>query len=232
MAENPTTEGPGAQGIALFKAGENDKAVPLLRQAVHENPDNFELRMFFGLALSKAEKWADAESQFGTAFDLNSNSAEAAYFQGIAIAKRGRLREAHGMFNVALALNPDHKGAKQAEEATRAAAEQVTTDQSSARMPGGANLTVGDWHAIEVEAAKLEGRPVPTRPEPKDDVQKALAELDPGASKPATRGATAGRGGGPQIKMAHKKGCLGSLMVLGLILILPALVVGAVIARL
>lgn len=218
MADESTKSTPGAEGIALFKAGDNNKAVPALRQAVHEYPDNFELRMFFGLALSKAEKWADAESQFGTAYDLNSNSAEAAYFQGIAIAKRGRLREAHGMFNVALAINPEHKGARQAEEATRAAAEQVITEQSSARMPGGANLSVGDWTAIEEEAAKLEGRPVP--PKPQDDVGRALAELDPNAAKPPARGGArpapakgAAGGGGPQIKMARKGGgCLGSVV--------------------
>lgn len=221
---DPTLEGHGAKGVELFKAGNAVEALPELRQAVHEHPDHFELRMFFGLALAKADKWADAESQFATACDLNGKSAEAAYFQAVAIARRGRRLEAHSMAKVALALNPEHKGAKALEEATAEAAETITTTGSSVRMPGGANLSVGDWKAIEAEAARLEGRPAPQREEPADDVAAALAELDPEAKREPARGAPkpGGKSTGPQIKMAHQKGCLGSLLAAAGLLALAA----------
>lgn len=201
-----------AEAIEAFKSGNMDEALPLLRQAIAENPDSFELRVYHGLALGRVNRWADAEREFGNACDLNGASADAAYFQGVAIAKQGRLREAHGMFVVALANDPEHKGAKQASEKTAGAAAEATKQGSSAAMPGG--LAGIDISAID--PSDLTGMGTRKAAEPVDDVTAALAEMGGGGAGGKRPAAAA------NIKVTKKAGGCGSLvsLLLGLGLLL------------
>ncbi|MBI5834923.1 MAG: tetratricopeptide repeat protein [Armatimonadetes bacterium] len=130
-------QSPAEKGIALYRSGQNEEAMPLLRQAVEEEPTRADLHMYLGMCWGKRDKWADAVREFEKACDLDGASAEYPFYAGVAMVKLGRLREANSMFHVALLNNPNHAKAQAAFEQTKAAAAQVTTDGSSAVMPGG-----------------------------------------------------------------------------------------------
>lgn len=203
MAQNPMAGGPASEGIAAFKAGDVERALPLLRQAHVAEPGRFDLLMYLGLAMAKKEKWADSEKFFGMAADANGSSADAAYYQGIAIAKQGRLREAHGMFKVALGNNPSHPGALAAAEKTKDAASQVTTSGSSMAMPGG--IAGIDMGGIDFDAM-MGGKPAAPRAE--DAMPSGVADAL-GQLKQDNR---------PAAAPAKKAGCIGGLVTLVVLL--------------
>ena len=216
MADSQPTASEVAQNaVTTFKSGDYETAVPLLRQAIEYDKENYGLHMYLGMALGKREKWADAEKSFTRATEIDGGSADAAYYLGVAIAKQGRIREAHGQFYVATLNDPNHEKAKSAESRTRAAAEQVTQDGSSAVQPGGMSLTALDFSVIEMESGAAKGkRPAPAQ----DDVAAALQELK-GGSAPAKKGKPAAPSkGGVKASGAKSGGCgsgIVALLVLG-----------------
>ncbi len=139
MPDTPTEEALNAakRAIDTFKSGDMDNAVPFLRQAIEYMPEKIELRMYLGAALMKVNRLEDAEVQLTRATEIDGASADAAYLLGVVIAKQGRLREAHSMFHVAILNDPNHEKAQSALAKTAKAAEQVTTDGSSALTPAG-----------------------------------------------------------------------------------------------
>lgn len=209
MADSTTPAGSDVadRAITIFKAGNMEEAAPLLRQAIEFEPDRFDLRMYLGFALAKNDKWQDAERQFARAEEIDGSSAEASYFLGVAIAKQGRLREAHGQFMVALANDPNHEKAKSAEAKTRKAAEQVTTDGSSAAAPGG--LDFGNLALEGMMAGKgIKSGSAPSAPSA--DVSSALQDFKQQESG----------------KKAKKAGCIGSLVALATVAALLVALVG------
>lgn len=185
------------RGIGLFKAGNTEEAMPHLRQAIENEPERSDLHMYLGLCWAKREKWVDAEREFNKAGDLDGTSAEAPYFAGLAMVKQGRLREAHGSFHVACLNNPNHAKAKQAWEQTKQAAAVVTTDRSSAAMPGG----IGNMDFSSLDSVDL-GRPKST-----DPLAGALADY---------KQQQGGGGGGKSSGSGKKAGCGAGLMALAL----------------
>ena len=183
-AGTPTPAQLAENAIGVFRGGDIDMALPLLRQAIEENPDRrCELFLYLGWALGRKEKWADAESAFNKATNEDGSNAEAYYYGGVAIAKQGRLREAHGMFVIAVSLAPDNKKYKEAEERTHKAAEQVTQEGSSAVGP--ASISLG----LDLGAMLSGIQPQPkAAPKPEDEAK------EPEPEKPAGKKAGCGTG--------------------------------------
>lgn len=208
MADNPPNPS-FEQGKAAMAAGDLNAARTHFRQAVADQPDCFEHRMYHGLVLARLERWADAEREFGEALSIDGGSADAAYFQGVAIAKQGRLREAHGMFAVALGNDPNHQRAKEAHERTAAAAAEVTKEGSSVAMPGGlSGIDISNVDLLEggtTRTASGSGMP--------SEVSDALAEM--GGQQRGARPAP--QRTGPTIKTTKKSGCLGLVGLMGLV---------------
>jgi tetratricopeptide (TPR) repeat protein len=168
-------DNPADRGIALYKEGNFQDAMPLLRQAIEYEPNRVDLHMYLGFCWGKREKWPDALREFEKSCDLDGSSADAPFFAGVAMVRLGRAREAHSMFHVAVLNNPNHAKAKAAWEQTKAAAAQVTTDGSSAAMPGGmSHLDLGALE-LEVVGAK-QPKPAPTS-QPADPFGAALSKL-------------------------------------------------------
>ena len=217
MADTPTDEAKAAaeRAVSTFKSGDMENAVPFLRQAIEYMPDKIELRMYLGAALMKADRLADAESALNKAYELDGGNADAAYLLGVVIAKQGRLREAHSMFHVATLNDPNHEKAKSALDKTAKAAEQVTTDGSSALTPAG--LAGLDFNPADF-ADIIEGGNA-GKSGAKGDLGGALDELK---QKHDSGGASAGK----------KAGCGASIMMLvGLASLLPLLAVALVHVR-
>ena len=183
---------PAEKGIALYRSGETEDAMPLLRQAVEEEPMRADLHMYLGMCWGKRDKWADAVREFEKACDLDGASAEYPFYAGVAMVKLGRLREANSMFHVALLNNPNHAKAQAAFDQTKAAAAQVTTDGSSAAMPGGLGT---------IDILNLEMDLPAKKPAGGDPLASALGELKQQQ-----------QGGGAK-STAKKSGCGGGILV-------------------
>lgn len=196
MSDLPTQEEIEQLAIETFKAGDMDAALPLIRQAIEGDKENFKMYMYLGFALGRKEKWRDAELAFTRATEIDGASAEAAYYLGVAIAKQGRLYEAHGQFMVAVANDPNHKLAAEAEARTRKAAEQITKEGSSATAPGVLGAT--DFNAMTLDAM-FGGPKKAAQAAPQDDVSAALGELKQKQTSPSN---------------AKKAGCGSSLVAL------------------
>jgi len=186
-------QSPAEKGIALYRSGQTEESMPLLRQAVEEDPNRADLHMYLGMCWGKRNKWADAVREFEKACDLDGASAEYPFYAGVAMVKLGRLREANSMFHVALLNNPEHAKAKAAFEQTKAAAAQVTTDGSSAAMPGG----LGSIDILNLEMD------LPGKKAANDPLAGALGELQQqraGEAKAAAK--KSGCGGGIMVGLA------------------------------
>jgi tetratricopeptide (TPR) repeat protein len=195
---------PAERGIALYKEGNVADAMPLLRQAIEYEPERVDLHMYLGFCWAKREKWQDAEREFNKACDMDGSSADAAFFAGFAMVKQGRLREANSMFHVACLNDPNHAKAKAGYEQTKGAAAQVTTERSSAAIPGG--IAGVDMSSLDLDLGMGGGSARKA-----DPLAGALGELkqQQGGGKAATTaGKKAGCGGG----------IVAGLLLLGLIL--------------
>lgn len=197
---------PADLGIELYKAGDHEAAMPLLRQGLEQEPERGDLHMYLGMCWGKRDRWADALREFEKASDLDGANADYPFFAGVALMKLGREREAHSMFHVALLNNPQHPQAKAAWEQTQGAASEVTKAGSSAALPGGLaglDITSMDLSAFGGGTGKPAGGAAPA-----DDVAAAAEAFR--ASREA--------------ETTKKKGCgLGIVSLFGLLSLFVAL---------
>jgi tetratricopeptide (TPR) repeat protein len=73
VAKSPTAANRIALAQAYMNAGHPDKAIPLVDQALASEPNDFDLRMFYGRLLRDQRKFGDAAQQFLAASKLKPN---------------------------------------------------------------------------------------------------------------------------------------------------------------
>ncbi len=82
-------------------------AVPLLREALLDHPDDFWLLFNMGSALGRAERWDEAVGYYRAALALRPRAIFARNDLGNALRKSGNLEEAVRQFQQGLRLDPD-----------------------------------------------------------------------------------------------------------------------------
>jgi predicted O-linked N-acetylglucosamine transferase (SPINDLY family) len=85
-----------------------DRALPLYKQLVRQQPENAKLFNDYAVALSVAGRWAEAEEIFEQAIELDSEFAEAVNNLGSNLLNQGRRGEAIRHFKKAIDLSPDY----------------------------------------------------------------------------------------------------------------------------
>ena len=76
VAKSPTAANRVALAQAYVKNNQPDKAVPLVAQALAAEPNDFELRMYYGRLLRDQRKFPEAVAQFQTAAKLRPNEVK------------------------------------------------------------------------------------------------------------------------------------------------------------
>ncbi len=102
------------QGLAALQQGNANAAVPLLEQAVQNDPSDFQAHLILGAAYAQVNRANDAVNILTQAVHLEPANAQARYNLGIALQKAGWTNEAATAFEQALTLQPDYAQAKQA----------------------------------------------------------------------------------------------------------------------
>src|SRR5436190_17672642 len=96
-----------ADGKKLMKAGQYEQAIPLLRQAVADDPSRPEAQIALGQALEKRRHWKEALEAYDEAAKLDPRSSEAQRGRGFTLGQLGRNDEAVQALQQATEL--DHK---------------------------------------------------------------------------------------------------------------------------
>jgi Flp pilus assembly protein TadD len=92
--------------------GRHQEALPLLQEAVASDPDDARVHNSLGVALSAAQRTAEALEQFRIASRLSPDYPDAHSNLGSALVESGRPGEAIVEFKKALALSPDYPEAQ------------------------------------------------------------------------------------------------------------------------
>lgn len=97
---------PKGVGLRLLAEKRYQPAAPVLELAVAQLPDDFEVRLALGRALSMGSRWPAAEEHLAHAVKLNPRSQEARYHYGEVLLKVGRFPAAEEQFREAQKLRP------------------------------------------------------------------------------------------------------------------------------
>jgi len=96
-----------ADGKKAMKEGNYEQAIPLLKQAVADDPSRPEAQIALGQALEKRRHWKEALESYEAAAKLDPRSAEAQRGRGVTLDKLGRTEESVAALRQATDL--DHK---------------------------------------------------------------------------------------------------------------------------
>jgi len=155
----------GAQanlGAALRFQGQNDAAMPHLREALRLCPDHVHAHRNLGVILNQQGRFAEAIDHFRAALASTPDNASTHYHLGFALERCGRLEEAAVHYRRAIALTPGAPGAYQRlawilatgpRPQPREAAEAVHLAEMASRMCRGANPEAIDTLAVAYAAA-------------------------------------------------------------------------------
>ena len=81
------------------KTGQETQAVKTLRDGLKTNPDDFKLRLNYGIALLNEKKFEAAESELRVALKKNNaDSSTAGYYLGLALMSQQKIDEAQTEF--------------------------------------------------------------------------------------------------------------------------------------
>ena len=100
---------PKAVGLRLLAEKRYQPAAPVLELAVAASPDDFEVRLALGRALSMGSRWPAAEPHLARAVELSPGSQQAHFHYGEVLLKVGKFAEAEEQFRAAQALRPAWK---------------------------------------------------------------------------------------------------------------------------
>jgi tetratricopeptide (TPR) repeat protein len=100
-----------AQGLRLAEQGRLHEALPLLQQAVRQQPHSALAHQNLGVALAQAGRREEAVAALQEALRLRPDYADACFNLGNVLREMGRLDEALERFRQAVALRPDHASA-------------------------------------------------------------------------------------------------------------------------
>lgn len=96
---------------AYLRAGDVNKAIPELEEALRYAKSNFNLYNELGVLYGKTGRFDDAAKAFGTAVNLKPDFGDAYNGLGMALAELGRLEEAESAFMSAVRFLPEPGGA-------------------------------------------------------------------------------------------------------------------------
>lgn len=97
---------PRTAGLEAMTAKRPHDAVPLLRQAIAADPEDFEAHLALGRALAATSRWPQAEPILQRAAALRPGSPEAHFHFGDTLLKVGKFVEAEAEFRSALRARP------------------------------------------------------------------------------------------------------------------------------
>ncbi|HKO99010.1 MAG TPA: tetratricopeptide repeat protein [Pyrinomonadaceae bacterium] len=89
-------------GVQYLKLGQVNKAAEVLSDGVKASPEDFHLRLNYGVALLNQKKFAQAEEQLRVAVSKNNSSPTAHMYLGIVLAVQRKLDEAHKELELAI----------------------------------------------------------------------------------------------------------------------------------
>lgn len=96
----------------LLDAGEWDKGIAQLKEALEVDPDNALGNFFLGYAYMRKGLPDQAMGPLKKAVELKPDLADAHHILGVAYVQKGRNTEAMASFRKTLELKPDHEGAQ------------------------------------------------------------------------------------------------------------------------
>ena len=96
-------------GILLVRGKEPAAAVPFLKSAVEQRPQEFRPAFYLADALLATGQLDQAQAAYTTALELNASSAAAESGLGHVLARQGHRTEAESHFRKATALDPAYK---------------------------------------------------------------------------------------------------------------------------
>lgn len=105
MAEQMTSV---ERGIAVFKEGDFEQAVPILEDASREYPGSYEAFVYLGAAYAQQGRHNASIGAFKRASEINPQSARVHYNLGQAYEAAGVPREAWFEYKKALELDPKY----------------------------------------------------------------------------------------------------------------------------
>ena len=107
---------PAHANLALLynRAGRNEQAERVLREALERAPEEGELHYSLGLLLAEDERYDEAAAALGRAAQRLPGRARVRYNHGLALLRSGREAEAEAELLVAQALDPGDPGAAHA----------------------------------------------------------------------------------------------------------------------
>jgi tetratricopeptide (TPR) repeat protein len=100
-------------GLALLHLGRFTQALPRLKTAADDQPDNGELQLWLGDCLLALEQTGEAAGCYRRALSLNADSARAHYSLGLCMLRSGSDRSALDHCLAAIRAKPDHLAALQ-----------------------------------------------------------------------------------------------------------------------
>lgn len=89
-------------GVRYLKLGQLPRAAEVLKSGVQIAPEDFHLRLNYGVALLNQKKYVEAEEQLRIAVSKNSGAATAHMYLGIALAVQRKLEEANKELEIAI----------------------------------------------------------------------------------------------------------------------------------
>jgi tetratricopeptide (TPR) repeat protein len=96
-------------GISLLRIKNAEGALPYLKAASEQKPNEFRPVSYYAQALLDKSQFPEAEAAFQKAIALNAKSAPVELGLGQAIARQGRLTDAEPHYQKAAALDPEYK---------------------------------------------------------------------------------------------------------------------------
>jgi YaiO family outer membrane protein len=188
------------EGVAARHAGDNERAIELLRRLVSQEPGNADAQLQLGLALMAADRLAEAEAALRRTLELAPSYEDARIALARIEQRRGNLPAAQRHLDRVSPTNAEAAGLRSALDPSPAAGPQFRTqvnfDASYSALDGGAP----DWReaALSIrhqatEATAVTGTLEPSRRFGLDDVYGEVRvdhRLSDGASVYVSAGAT------------------------------------------
>ena len=92
-------------GISLIRSGDAAGAIPVLESAAGSKPSEYRPHFYWAEALSRAQRFSDAERVYSETLKIKADSADAELGLGRAIAGQGRPKDAEPHYRRAAALD-------------------------------------------------------------------------------------------------------------------------------